>query len=99
MKRLQSLEEEHPELQTPDSPTLRVGGKPLDEFKTVVHRLPMLSIDNTYNPDELRDFHNRVKKILGDEDPAYVAEPKIDGVSISLTYEEGLFTQGATRGD
>lgn len=98
LRRLSDLEEAHPELITPDSPTQRVGGQPLGEFATVEHRVPMLSMDNTYNPQELREFHDRVVKLLG-ENPVYVAEPKIDGVSISLLYEKGLFVRGATRGD
>lgn len=99
LRRLKELEEAHPEFITPNSPTQRVGGQPLDEFTTVEHRVPMLSMDNTYNPDELREFHNRVVKLLNGESPVYVAEPKIDGVSISLLYENGEFVRGATRGD
>jgi DNA ligase (NAD+) len=96
---LKKLEAEHPELITPDSPTQRVGGKPIEGFATVRHREPMLSIDNTYSADELREFDKRVKKLLGGEAVTYVVELKIDGVAISLTYEKGLFTVGATRGD
>jgi DNA ligase (NAD+) len=96
---LKQLEVEHPELLTPDSPTQRVGGQPIEEFKSVRHREPMLSIDNTYKPEELREFDRRIKKLLGGEDIRYVVEPKIDGVAISLTYEKGQFTVGATRGD
>lgn len=99
MRQLSELEAKHPEFQSPDSPTQRVGGKPLTEFRTVPHRVPMLSMDNTYNPDELREFDQRVRRLLGDEPPVYAVEPKIDGVSISLTYEHGRFVQGATRGD
>lgn len=99
MRRLDELEQRHPELRTPDSPTQRVGGEPLDGFNTVPHRTPMLSMDNTYNPEELREFHERILRWLKGEQPVYVAEPKIDGVSISLTYEEGRFVLGATRGD
>jgi len=99
LEELQKLETEHPELVTPDSPTQRVGGQPIEGFRTVRHREPMLSIDNTYNPLELREFDRRVKKILGGEPVVYVVELKIDGVAISLTYENGLFTVGATRGD
>jgi DNA ligase (NAD+) len=98
-RRLQTLEEEHPELRSPDSPTSRVGGRPIEGFKTVVHRTPMLSMDNTYNPDELRAFHERVVGRLDGEKPVYVCEPKIDGVSISLQYQDGVFVLGATRGD
>src|SRR5205085_9834336 len=93
------IEQEHPELVTPDSPTQRVGGAPIDEFRTVRHRVPMLSIDNTYNPGELREWDKSVRKLLGGEQPAYVVELKIDGVAISLAYENGLLAVGATRGD
>lgn len=97
---LTQLEQAHPELQSPDSPTQRVGGAPIDKFRTVRHRLPMLSIDNTYNADELREFDRSLRKLLGGDEPVtYVVEPKIDGVAISLTYENGLLTIGATRGD
>jgi DNA ligase (NAD+) len=99
MQELLSLEKEHPELVTPDSPSQRVGGAPLTSFKTVTHRLPMLSLDNTYSLEELRDFDVRVKKFLGKNSVEYFAEEKIDGVSISLTYEDGLLVLGATRGD
>src|SRR5436309_2526453 len=78
---------------------LRVGGAPIAGFQTVTHRTPMLSIDNTYNPDELREFDARVRKALGGEPVQYVVELKIDGVAMSLTYENGAFTVGATRGD
>jgi DNA ligase (NAD+) len=96
---LKKIEEKHPELITPDSPTQRVGGQPISEFATVRHRRPMLSIDNTYNPDELREFDRRVRKLLPGESVTYVVEPKIDGVAISLVYEKGRFAIGATRGD
>lgn len=99
LKELQDLEAAHPELVTPDSPTQRVGGQPIDGFVTVKHRVPMLSIDNTYSADELREFDRRVRKLLPGEAVTYVVELKIDGVAISLTYEKGLFTVGATRGD
>jgi DNA ligase (NAD+) len=96
---LKKLEEAHPELLTPDSPTQRVGGQAIAGFKMVKHREPMLSIENTYNPNELREFDKRIKKLLGGEPVTYVVELKIDGVAISLTYEAGRFTVGATRGD
>jgi DNA ligase (NAD+) len=99
LKELQKLEAEHPELITPDSPTQHVGGGPIEGFKTVRHREPMLSIDNTYNENELREFDKRVRKLLGGESVTYVVELKIDGVAISLSYENGKFTVGATRGD
>jgi DNA ligase (NAD+) len=96
---LKTIEAAHPEFITPDSPTQRVGGQPIEGFATVVHRTPMLSIDNTYNAGELREFDKRIRKLLANAAVAYVVEPKIDGVAISLTYEQGLFTVGATRGD
>jgi len=99
LKELEAIEKAHPELVTRESPTQRVGGAPIDGFVTVRHRQPMLSIDNTYNADELREFDRRVHKLLGEEKVTYVIELKIDGVAISLTYENGLFTVGATRGD
>jgi DNA ligase (NAD+) len=99
MDELKQLEAQHPELVTPDSPTQRVGGEPIEGFTNVRHRERMLSIDNTYNPLGLREFDRRVKKLLGGEPVLYVVELKIDGVAIALTYENGLFTVGATRGD
>jgi DNA ligase (NAD+) len=96
---LKKLEEQFPELVTPDSPTQRVGGQPLKEFKSVRHLAPMLSLDNTYSVEELREFDARVRKLLPNERIEYVLEPKIDGVSVSLRYENGRFTVGATRGD
>jgi DNA ligase (NAD+) len=99
LEELQKIERAHPELVTPDSPTQRVGGAPIDEFRTIRHRVPMLSIDNTYNADELREWDKSVRKALGGEQPWYVVELKIDGVAMSLTYENGLLTAGATRGD
>ncbi len=96
---LKQLEEQFPALVTPDSPTRRVGGEPLKQFNPVRHLQPMLSLDNTYNVDELREFDARVRKLVPDEHIEYVLEPKIDGVSISLRYEHGAFTVGSTRGD
>jgi DNA ligase (NAD+) len=99
---LKQLEAEHPNLVTPDSPTQRVGGQPLDGFTTVAHARPMFSIDNTYSRDDLLAWHQRVVKGLGAEGEkhlAYVAEPKIDGVAVSLRYEDGKLVLGATRGD
>lgn len=96
---LKKIETAHPELVTPDSPTQRVGGQPITGFATVTHRVPMLSIDNTYNADELREFDRRVRKQLPGEKVTYVIELKIDGVAVSLTYEDGMFKVGATRGD
>src|SRR5262249_52052137 len=99
LEELTEIEKKHPQLITPDSPTQRVGGQPIEGFQTVVHRVRMLSIDNTYNADELREFDKRVRKALSGESVTYVVEIKIDGVAISLIYEDGLFTMGATRGD
>ncbi len=99
MERLKSLEAKHPELVTPDSPTQRVGGEPVGELTPVEHRVPMLSIENTYNLDELRKYGQRIAKLLPDEKISWVVELKIDGVAVSVTYEDGLLVQGATRGD
>src|SRR5262245_22175010 len=99
LEELQQIEKAHPQLATPDSPTQRVGGAPIDEFRSVRHRVPMLSIDNTYNPTELRDWDKTTRKLLGGETPSYVVELKIDGVAMSLSYENGLLIVGATRGD
>src|SRR5438132_626574 len=99
VQRLEELEKAHPELVTQDSPTQRVGGQPLSGFRPVRHRVPMLSIDNTYNEEDLREFDGRVRRWLKGEKPEYVVEQKIDGVSVTLLYEKGHFTLGATRGD
>lgn len=99
MRELQELEAAHPEFASPDSPTRRVGGKPLEAFASVRHLKPMMSLDNTYDPEELRKFDQRVRKLAARDDMAYVVEPKIDGVSLSLRYEQGLLTLAATRGD
>ncbi len=100
IKRLEAIEADHPELITPDSPTQRVGGEPLTGFKTVTHAVPMLSIDNTYLYDEVREWDARVRKALNPGEPVrYVVELKVDGVAVSLRYVNGKFEQGATRGD
>ncbi len=99
MKELEALEAAHPELATPDSPTQRVGGQPLKEFPAVRHELPMLSIANTYSVEELREFAARVARLLPGESVEYMVEPKVDGLAVSLLYENGLLTRGATRGD
>ena len=99
MKELEDLEADYPALRTPDSPTQRVGGAPSEGFTTVRHRVPMLSIDNTYNAEELQEFDARVRRGLGGESPAYVVELKLDGVAMSLLYEDGVLKQAATRGD
>ncbi len=99
MERLKKLEAQHPELVTPDSPTQRVGGEPVGELATVEHLVPMLSIENTYSREELRAYGMRVRKLLGNEPVEWVVEWKIDGVAVSLLYEDGLLIRGATRGD
>src|SRR5258708_35146847 len=98
---LEQIEADHPDLVTSDSPTQRVAGRPVEGFETVEHLIPMLSLDNAYNEDELRAFDERVRKGagLGDIPVAYVAEMKIDGLSIALTYDDGRLVRGATRGD
>lgn len=96
---LKQLESLFPGLVAPDSPTQRVGGRPLKEFRSIRHLKPMMSLDNTYSFDELREFDGRVRKLLPGEPVKYVLEPKVDGCSISLRYENGLFTLGTTRGD
>jgi DNA ligase (NAD+) len=99
MRRLQDLEAAYPDLRTPDSPTQRVGGQPAKTFATVTHRPAMLSLANSYSENEIRDFDRRVRGGLGDAAPVYVVELKFDGVAIALRYREGVFVQGATRGD
>lgn len=100
MEELQRLEEDHPDLVTPDSPTQRVGGEPLEEFETAEHLSPMRSIDNTYNEEEVREFHNRIGRRLGeDAEWSYVVEPKIDGVAINLVYRGGALDRAITRGN
>lgn len=96
---LKAIEERFPELITPDSPTQRVGGEPVDSFPTVIHSKPMLSLDNAYTLEEVRNFDKRLRKLLGVESLEYVTELKIDGVSISLMYRDGLLERGVTRGD
>jgi len=99
-RHLQELESEYPELVTPDSPTQRVGAEPVDRFETVEHVEPMLSLDSTQDPEEVRRFDERVRKALGSGvDPVYVLEPKLDGASIELVYEHGVFIRAVTRGN
>ncbi len=99
MRQLRELEAEHPDLLTPDSPTQRVGGKPREGFVKVRHSSPMLSLDNTYNEDELRSWERRVHELSGRKDVDYVCELKLDGMSLALTYENGRLVRGVTRGD
>ena len=99
LEQLRALEAEHPELVTPDSPTQRVAGEPIEGFQTVTHASPMLSVDNTYNEAELGEFDTRVRKALGKRKFHYVVDPKIDGVAVSLRYEAGMLALAATRGD
>lgn len=103
VRELQELEKQYPELVTPDSPTQRVGAEPSSELKTVRHRVPMLSLDNAFSEEELREFHRRVCEKLEVEDGGgrlqYSAEPKLDGAAVSLLYENGVLVRGATRGD
>lgn len=97
LQELKNLEQEHPELVTPDSPTMRVGGSALNDFTKVEHTVQMASLQDVFNMEDVRDFDRRVREIL--ETPEYVVEPKIDGLSVSLEYENGRFVRGSTRGD
>ncbi len=102
MRQLQALEKENPSLVTSDSPTQRVGDEPVSAFGSVAHRVPMLSLDNAFSMDELREFHRRVTSRLEmdiDATLQYAAEPKLDGAAVSLLYEKGMLVRGATRGD
>ena len=98
-RELLDLELAQPQLRTADSPSQRVGGVPIDGFETVRHAMPMMSLDNTYSQEEVRDFVVRVQKLLPGEPLEWLVEPKADGVAISLRFEDGLFTLGTTRGD
>jgi len=97
MQELIAIEEQYPELKTSDSPTQRIGGPPLEAFRKVAHRVPMMSLANAFNEGDLRDFDRRVRQEVGEA--AYVCELKIDGLAVSVRYEDGYFVQGATRGD
>jgi len=102
VRKLQALEAENPELITPDSPTQRVGAEPVSEFGSIQHAIPMLSLDNAFSEEEVRDFHRRVTERLAlsiDDDLSYSAEPKLDGAAVSLLYRDGQLVRGATRGD
>jgi DNA ligase (NAD+) len=98
-RELQQIERDHPGLVDPESPTQRVGGSPMSEFRQVTHRTPMLSLSNAFSEEEVGAFDRRVREGLGDEDVEYLAEPKFDGLAVSLSYEKGRFIRGATRGD
>jgi DNA ligase (NAD+) len=98
-RELRDLEAQYPDLVTPDSPTQRVGEQPSDGFPQFAHRLPMLSLDNTYSEEELREFEARVFRLLGAREMEYVAELKVDGLSMALHYEQGRFVRGVTRGN
>jgi DNA ligase (NAD+) len=99
VERLRGLEEKHPQFITPDSPTQRVGGRPVEGFHEFVHRLPMLSLDNSYSIEDLRAFDERCRKLAGGRPPDYVTELKIDGLSLSIHYQDAVFARGVTRGD
>ncbi|MCK4419881.1 NAD-dependent DNA ligase LigA, partial [Candidatus Aerophobetes bacterium] len=99
MRQLKELEDKYPSLKSPTSPTQRVGGMPVEGFPTVEHPIPMLSLENAYSEEEVREFERRLHRELPGEDFEYVVELKIDGISISLIYEEGRLVGGSTRGD
>ena len=99
MAELIELEERYPSLRSPHSPSQRVGGKPVSDFPTVSHATPMLSLDNSYSKEDIEAFHQRVTQGLSDEPLTYVAELKIDGVALSLVYEDSALVRAVTRGD
>ncbi len=99
LRELQEIEEAHPGLKSPDSPTQRVGAPPVSEFATVEHGAPMLSLNNAFDAGEVKAFDQRIRKALDVDSVEYVAEPKLDGLAVSLTYEDGRLVRGATRGD
>src|SRR6267154_3735316 len=99
MNELKRLEAEHPALVTPDSPTQRVGGKPREGFVKAKHSSPMLSLDNAYTEEELRDWERRVHELTGRTDIEYTCEPKVDGMSLAIRYSNGHLDRGITRGD
>jgi DNA ligase (NAD+) len=96
---LVAIEERYPDLTAPDSPTLRVGGEPSEAFESFLHEIPLLSLANAYTDDELREWESRLRKLLPDEDPTYVVEPKVDGLSVAVHYVDGVLATGATRGN
>ena len=99
MTKLEALEKKFPQFKLKSSPTQRIGGEPLNEFNNIKHSIPMQSLSNTYNKDELIKFDERVKKLINDSECDYIIEPKIDGVAISIRYENGYLIHAATRGD
>lgn len=102
MRKLKSLEERYPQFKMPDSPTQRIGGKPLEKFEKIKHKTPMFSLEDAFSPDEVREFDKKVKRFLkfpSEKDISYSVEPKFDGLSISLIYENGILKQASTRGD
>ncbi len=100
MRKLEALEQQHPEFLSPDSPTQRVGAEPLKSFATVTHTVPMLSLANAMHDNEVRAFDDRIKRILKTDSPGeYVVEPKLDGLAVEIIYENGIFLRGSTRGD
>ncbi|HEX8899337.1 MAG TPA: hypothetical protein VF751_11625, partial [Chthoniobacterales bacterium] len=98
-RELSDLEKQFPNLASPDSPTQRVGGQPLKAFGQITHRIPMLSLDNTYSEEEVKDFYGRLERLLPNKKIPVVIEPKVDGVAVSLLYEKGQLRYAATRGD
>jgi DNA ligase (NAD+) len=99
LERLKQLEREYPELDSPDSPTHKVGGEPIEGFETVEHQVPMLSIDNVYTENDIREFDRRIRKLLGGDEIEYTIEYKIDGVAMGIVYERGRLVRAVTRGD
>ena len=98
-RELLDIEREYPELVSPDSPTQRVGSEPQEKFRKVEHRNPMLSLANAFNEAEIKAFHKRITNLLGVDDIDFVAELKIDGLAVAITYEDGKLIRGATRGN
>jgi DNA ligase (NAD+) len=98
-RELRALEEAHPQWVTPDSPTQRVGGEPLTDLPTLAHAAPMLSLDSSQDPAEVRRFDDRIRKGIEGHEVVYLLQPKLDGVSIELVYEAGIFTRAVTRGN
>lgn len=99
MAELRGLEEQFPQLVTPNSPTRRVAGAPAERFEKVIHRIPMLSLSNAFSDEEIREFDERIARLLGTDQTLYVCEPKLDGLAVELVYHDGAFRQGSTRGD